>query len=41
MKNAGSRVDLRILRRGGGVLGGNSSKGGGGLGSKSVGIFLY
>ena len=28
------------LRGGGGVLGQNSSKGGGGLGSRSVGIFL-
>ena len=35
-----SGADLGILR-GGGVLGRNSSRGGGGLGSRSAGIFIY
>ena len=34
-----SGADLGILREG--VLGRNSSKGGGGVGSRSAGIFIY
>ena len=33
-------ADLGILRRGGGVLDRNSSRGGG-VGSRSAGIFIY